>query len=108
MAGDLSRGSGALTLLPGAGLSQPTGASGLGAPPTQGLLFILGPQTKQPTDPPQPKQELEEGQLISFLLLPQAVGLSCNTISVWAEGRGRWDRARLPPETHSCMERNDF
>lgn len=50
-------------------------------------LSTLGLQTKQPAGLPQPKQELEEGQLIRPPLLPYPMGLPFTTISVWGEGR---------------------
>lgn len=49
---NLSGGSGALTHLPVDGPSQPPGASGLEALPTQGPLSILCPQTEQPSGLP--------------------------------------------------------
>lgn len=58
---DLSKGSDALPSLE--------------APPPQGPFCTLGPQTKQPTGLPQPKQELEEGQLIGPPLPPHPMGL---------------------------------
>lgn len=50
-------------------------------------MSTLGLQTKQPAGLLQPKQELEEGQLIRPPLLPYPMGLPFTTISVWGEGR---------------------
>ena len=86
--GGLSRGAEALALLPGSWLSQPSGALGLAAPPPQGPLYTLCPQTKQPTGLPQPQQKLEEGQLIGPPLLPHPTGLPFPTSRSFGEGSG--------------------
>lgn len=71
-------------------------AWGLGALPQWGPLSILGPQTKQPTVLPPPKQELEEGHPVG-LPTPSPRGLSLLSVS----GMREWvDGARPGPLLH--------